>query len=379
MKLGIENESDYQNIIKNKRIGLVTNFTGLTSNFEPTADVLNRFGKVVKLFTPEHGLHGVAAAGERVDSYYDNNLKMEIISLYGDHHAPNDKELRNIDVIVFDIQDIGIRYYTYIYTLLKVMEEAERVNLPVIVMDRPLPLGREKVLGDVLTADYFSFVGLLPLPNRYGMTIGELACWIKGTQLPNVSLYVSHLIGWNTDGNITMNGLPWVSPSPNLPTFDSLKLYPGMCLLEGTNVSEGRGTVRPFEQFGAPWINSNVLSKWLNETADQNGKIIFQPVWFQPLASKYNGSVCQGIQIHIMSAGVNALELGYEVLKSLIELYPDDFTYDLVSPSIGIKHRFIEYLAGKEIRSENDLDCLISESNINDKLFAKVVNDYYLY
>lgn len=381
MILGIENVSDYENIIRNKNIGLVTNFTGLTSRFEMTSEILNRYGKVIKLFTPEHGLHGVAAAGEQVDSYYDDKLKLDVISLYGDHQAPTKSELSNVDIIVFDIQDIGIRYYTYIYTLLRVMQMAEKVNLSVLVLDRPLPLGRENPLGDTLTSDYFSFVGLLPLPNRYGLTIGELAEFIKDNYLPDLDLNIGRINGWDSSKDIRQNGLPWVSPSPNLPTFDSLRLYPGLCLIEGTNISEGRGTVRPFEQFGAPWINSEFLADYMNSNSEinQEGKLSFQPVWFEPLTSKFEGEVCQGIQIHINDNDFNALKLGYSILKSMTHLYADRFTYDLVSPSIGTKHHFIEYLAGKNIRSEMDLSKLINNTNYENKKFETKVGKYFLY
>lgn len=379
MKLGIENVSEYKDLVSNRKIGLVTNFTGMTSNFKSSAEQLNLFGKVLKIFTPEHGMHGVAAAGESVDSYFDKDLNLEVVSLYGDHRAPTVNELSDIDILVFDIQDIGVRYYTYIYTLLNVMQVATSVSIPVIVMDRPLPLGREKPLGDVLTSDFFSFVGLLGLPNRYGMTIGELAAWIKDNQSLDLELHISRLSDWDSSSDIKKNGLPWVSPSPNLPTFEALKLYPGLCFLEGTNVSEGRGTVRPFEQFGAPWINAEKLSTVLADECSQNDSIGFQPVWFEPLTSKYEDEVCQGVQIHIKNDDFDALSLGYGILKALSRLYPDKFTFDLVSPAIGTNHHFIEYLSGKQMRTMQDLNNLLKKkSNINMD-FANSVSKYLLY
>lgn len=379
MKLGIENVSEYKNLVSNRKVGLVTNFTGVTSNFKSSAEQLNLFGKVVKIFTPEHGLYGVAAAGESVDSYFDKDLDLEVVSLYGNHRAPTVSELSGIDIIVFDIQDIGVRYYTYIYTLLNVMQVAANVNVPIVVMDRPLPLGREQPLGDILTSDYFSFVGLLELPNRYGMTIGELAIWIRDDQSLSLKLYISRLSGWDSSLDVKKNCLPWISPSPNLPTFDALKFYPGLCFLEGTNVSEGRGTVRPFEQFGAPWINAKELSSSLAEECGQNDSLGFQPVWFEPLTSKYERKICQGIQIHIKNDNFDALSLGYGILRTLVHLYPDKFTFDLVSPAIGTDHRFIEYLSGKQMRSTQDLDNLLKEnSNINMN-FANSVSEYLLY
>lgn len=380
MELGNEAVNEYAALLAGKRVGLVTNFSGLTATFKPTYQVLNELSAgVTKLFTPEHGLHGIAGAGESVESYFDNALNLEVVSLYGSHRAPAGDDFTDIDVLAFDIQDIGVRYYTYIYTLLESMQAAAQANMPVLVFDRPLPLGRQRPVGQAMTHDYFSFVGLLPLPNRYELTIGELAAWIKDHLTPQLQLTVASMRGWDASRNLLDNGLPWVAPSPNLATLDALRLYPGLCLLEGTNVSEGRGTVKPFEQFGAPWIDANQLANCLTETAAQDDHLRFQPVWFEPLASKHTHEICQGVQVHIMDNAFNPLTLGYNVLKAMMTLWPDRFTMDLVSPAIGTKHRFIEYLAGRQLRTIADLDAGIELSGVTDHRFWQESRAYYRY
>lgn len=378
MKLGIENIEAYRKKITNQNIGLVTNFTGMTSCFEPSYDLINKYGKVVRIFTPEHGLHGVAAAGEKTHSYHDRNMDLDIVSLYGDHQAPAADELADLDLLIFDIQDIGCRYYTYIYTMYYAMKAACKIKIPMLIMDRTLPVGRQLPMGSILSEDYYSFVGMLPLPNMYYLTIGELALWIKAKMLPSLKLQVVPLINWRSDLTIRENGLPWVSPSPNLVTFDAIRLYGGLCLIEGTNVSEGRGTVHPFEQIGAPWIDASELAAKLKET-QFSAQILFQPVWFVPLSSKYQGEVCQGVRFHLKEMHINGLALGYTVLSILFELYSDKFSCNLVSPSIGTKHHFIEYLAGKKLNAHTNFTNLIEEISEPNMDFYRQTLAFHLY
>lgn len=378
MLLGIENTRVYASLIANKNIGLITNFTGVTSNFQNNYDVLKKYGSVKRLFTPEHGLHGVAEAGETVSSYYDHRLSMNIVSLYGDHHAPTISELDDIQVLIYDIQDVGIRYYTYIYTLLETMRVAAKTDIPVIVLDRPILLGRGSIVGQQLKSEFFSFVGLLPLPNSYQLTVGELAQWIKETQLPELNLTVVPMIDWNSKLDVIKNEVPWLAPSPNLPSFDALRLYSGLCLLEGTNVSEGRGTVYPFQQIGAPWIDGTEFAKQLTQVISQK-ECLFQPVWFIPLSSKYTGEVCQGIRFHIKNQSINSLKLGYTVLSTLKNLYPELFKYNLISKNIGEQHSFIEYLSGASINQNTDFSELGEQYGQPNDDFQQSVKSYYLY
>ncbi|AXN36644.1 DUF1343 domain-containing protein [Latilactobacillus curvatus] len=377
-KLGIERVELYKELIFGKNVGLITNYTGVTSSFEENYKVFSDYCNIRKIFSPEHGLHGVAEAGENVESYYDNVLKIDVVSLYGTHNSPTVLELKGIDILIFDIQDIGIRYYTYIYTMLESMRVAETVGIPFIVMDRPLPLGRQEPIGEVLTNEYFSFVGMLELPNSYGLTIGELANWIQKKQLTRLKLRVIPLENWDNNLNILENELPWVSPSPNLPSLDSVRLYTGLCLIEGTNVSEGRGTVYPFQQIGAPWIDCHQLMERLRGKISGDG-IMIQPVWFIPNTSKYAGEVCQGVRFHITDREVNSLYLGYILLDALRSLYPKDFKCDLVSTNIGVEHKFIEYLAGIKIDKYTDFELLANKITKANTMFKEEVKKYFLY
>ncbi|MDT2757664.1 DUF1343 domain-containing protein [Enterococcus asini] len=376
--LGIENLEVYVPLIKGKRVGLITNFTGVTSTFEKNYELLANWCHVEKLFTPEHGLHGVAEAGETVASYYDEQLAMNIVSLYGERHAPLKSDVVDLDVLLFDIQDIGIRYYTYIYTMYESMKVAKEAGIPFIVMDRPLPLGRKYPLGKTLTPAFFSFVGLLPLPNSYSLTIGELANWIQAKKMPSLALTVVPLKNWDSQADIVQNGLPWLAPSPNLPTLNAVRLYLGLCFMEGTNVSEGRGTVYPFEQIGAPWIDGSALAKTLAKKVSPKD-CLFQPTWFVPLSSKHTGTVCQGVHFHLMNPEFNTLKLGYLVLETLKDLYPEEFDYSLVSKDIGVAHKFIEYLAGTQLADSVDFEKIATDYGNENEVFEQQVAQYYLY
>lgn len=376
--LGIENNCYYKSMIKNKKIGLITNYTGMTSNFIPNYHILNQYGNVKKIFTPEHGLHGVIQAGKHVSSYCDKKLMINIVSLYGENRAPKKEDLEDLEVLIFDIQDVGVRYYTYIYTMFNSMGIAEKLGIPFIVMDRPLPLGRKEPIGNILTKEFFSFVGLLPITNYYSLTIGELALWIQANYYPKLDLQVSKMSNWDSQQDIFNNKSILISPSPNLPNLDSIRLYIGLCLLEGTNVSEGRGTVYPFQQFGAPWINGELLAKNLRLCISEED-ILFQPTYFKPLISKYKNQVCEGVKIHVINPNVNGLKLGFIVLNTLQLLYPNEFDYSLVSEDIGKHHTFLEYLTGMNINEHKPFITLNEELTNSNDVFKNQIEKFYLY
>lgn len=376
--LGIENSCSYQSMIKNKQIGLITNYTGMTSDFIPNYYILNQYGHVKKIFTPEHGLHGIAQAGTHIASYFDKKLLVNIISLYGENRAPKKEDLEDLEVLIFDIQDVGVRYYTYIYTMFNSMKIAEKLGLPFIVMDRPLPLGRNEPIGNILTKDFFSFVGLLPITNYYSLTIGELALWIQEKYYPTLDLKVSTMSNWNSQQDICNNKSILIPPSPNLPNLDSIRLYIGLCFLEGTNVSEGRGTIYPFQQFGAPWINGELLAKNLKRRIPEED-ILFQPTYFKPLTSKYENQVCEGVRIHVINPNVNGLKLGCVVLDTLYLLYPNEFNYSLISEDIGNQHTFLEYLTGVNIDDHKPFATLNEELTNSNDIFKKQIEKFYLY
>jgi uncharacterized protein YbbC (DUF1343 family) len=281
--------------LRGARVGLLTNHTGVDRRLRSGIDLLRSRGdlQLAALFAPEHGIRGEAQAGAVIADAIDARTGLPVHSLYGDVQRPLPETLGGLDALVFDVQDVGVRYATYASTCLLCLEAAAEAGIAFVVLDRPNPLGGE-VEGNVLDPAFVSFVGAHPVPIRHGLTIGELARLVAAERgLPPP--IVVPLRGWRRDLWHDQTGLPWVSPSPNLPTLDSLTLYPGTCLIEGTNVSEGRGTTRPFELIGAPWLAAHSLA---DELAGRNlPGVAFRPVWFVPTFSKHVGATCSGVQI----------------------------------------------------------------------------------
>lgn len=326
--------SEKMELIKGKTIGLVTNNSGLDNKGIPNyKQLMNHKDVNLKvIFSPEHGLFGEAADGEKV-SYDQIKSFPKVISLYGENRKPTIEQLSGIDLIVYDIQDIGTRFYTYISTLGLVMEAAAEANITVIVLDRPNPISGIKVEGPILEIQNQSFVGYYPIPIRYGLTIGELAIMINGEnwidKTPN--LEVVPLKNWERSFWLDETNINWVKPSPNIPNLDIATIYPGMCLLEATNMNEGRGTNKPFKRFGAPWVNKKILNESLN-ALDLPG-VSFIPVSYIPsdipgMANnpKFKNKVCHGVEIVIDDRNnYNSVYTGFKVLMTLKKLYPNDF------------------------------------------------------
>ncbi|MCH6482051.1 DUF1343 domain-containing protein [Pseudoxanthomonas sp. LH2527] len=328
-RLGIEVLLEQRlDLLRGKRVGLVTNATGLDSRLRSDVD---RFAThpdftLVALFGPEHGVRGDAQAGDKVASSRDAATGLPVHSLYGAHREPTPAMLAGIDVLVFDIQDVGTRFYTYPYTLAGVLRAAKRAGIPVVVADRPDPLGGVLVEGPLLEPALASFVGLYPVPLRHGMTIGELASLFNAEFGIGAELHVVTMQGWRRGDEPLRGALPWVPPSPNMPTPDTALVYPGMGLLEGTNVSEGRGTTRPFETVGAPWVDARALAERLNAMALPG--VRFRPTWFTPTFSKHAGQACGGVQLHITDrAAFRPVRTGIAVLKALHDQHPQDFDF----------------------------------------------------
>jgi uncharacterized protein YbbC (DUF1343 family) len=264
----VMNQNNFKEL-EGLRVGLITNHTAVVGQ-EHLIDVLyaNKKIKLTAFFGPEHGLRGIADAGAKVGDSVDEKTGVPIYSLYGSTRQPTKKMLANCDILVFDIQDVGARFYTYISTLGLCMQSAAESNIPFLVLDRPNPLGGEQVSGYVLDPKNASFVGQYPVPIQYGLTIGELATMIKGEQwlpgLQNLDLRVAKLEHWSRKQLWSQTENPWVKPSPNLPNFDTALIYPGTCLFEAIHASEGRGTESPFLQVGAPYINAEKTAEFLN-------------------------------------------------------------------------------------------------------------------
>jgi uncharacterized protein YbbC (DUF1343 family) len=329
-------------LLSAKRVGLITNPTGLDRQLTSAIDLMAGASDftLAALFGPEHGVRGDAQAGAIVDNATDARTGLPVFSLYGQTRKPTPAMLAGVDVLVFDIQDIGARFYTYPWTLALVMQAAREAGIKVLVADRPNPIGGAQVEGPVLDPALASFVGAYPVPIRHGMTLGELASLMNSDFAIGCDLTVVRASGWRRDDDATMTGLAWVPPSPNIPTPDTALVYPGTCLLEGTNLSEGRGTTRPFETLGAPFIDGQALADGLNSLALPG--VRFRPTWFTPSFSKHAGQLCGGVQLHLTDRNAFApVTTGIAILSDIARRYRADFSF---LPATGPP--FFDRLAG---------------------------------
>jgi uncharacterized protein YbbC (DUF1343 family) len=257
----------------------------------------SRAFRLVALFGPEHGIWADAQDLVEVEDSRDPRTGLPVHSLYGRTRVPTEAMLSGIDTLVFDVQDVGSRYYTFIYTMLHAMEACAQHGRRLVVLDRPNPLGGEVVDGNRLDPRFVSFVGLHPLPVRHGLTVGELALLFREQRGLDLDLKVIRMRGWRRAMTFEETGLPWVMPSPNMPTPDTATVYPGGCLVEGTNLSEGRGTTRPFELVGAPWLDPWTLTEALQ--SERLPGVRFRPVFFTPTFQKHAGRLCGGVQVFV--------------------------------------------------------------------------------
>lgn len=326
-QLGVEKLlNDDIHLISDKNVGLITNPTGVDQELNSIVDRFHEHEDInlVALYGPEHGVRGDAQAGDYVESYTDERTGLPVYSLYGDTRKPSPEMLEDVDVLVFDIQDVGTRFYTYIYTMAYVMEAAAENDIEMVVLDRPNPIGGVDVSGPVLDPDYASFVGLYPIPLRHGMTVGELALFFNKEFDIDADLQVVTMDGWNRAEDYEQTPLEWVLPSPNMPTLDTAYVYSGAALIEGTNVSEGRGTTKPFELIGAPFIDGDTLSASLND-ANLEG-VIFRAAYFTPQSSKHSGNLSGGVEIHVTNTETyDPVKAGLTIVKTLQDLYPNEF------------------------------------------------------
>ncbi|WP_091019960.1 MULTISPECIES: exo-beta-N-acetylmuramidase NamZ family protein [Paenibacillus] len=327
------------------RIGLITNPTGITADFVSTIDVCTGLAnaELTALYACEHGLDGELQAGVRFGDMRHPRLDIPMFSLYGDHKKPTPAMLAGVDTVLFDIQDVGIRYYTYVSTLFHMMEVCAGAGKRMLILDRPNPLGGNVVEGGVLNAGYESLVGAWRVPVRTGLTVGELALMVNSEMDVPCELDVIAMEGWQRSMRFTDCQLPWMLPSPNMPTLDSVQVYAGTCLFEGTNVSEGRGTTRPFEWIGAPWIEGERLAERFREYKLEGVHV--HPVYMSPTFSKHAGELCGGVRIFVTdSRKFRAVETGLMLLHELVSLYPEQFCW-LEPPEPGSRY-FIDLLTG---------------------------------
>jgi len=318
------------------RVGAVTNHTGRTKDGTHLLDLLRAHPKVrlEALFGPEHGIWGDRPAGEEVESRLDPETGVKVWSLYGRTRKPTPDMLEGLDVLVFDVQDVGARFYTFLSTMSLAMEAAFQAGIPFFVLDRPNPITGTHIEGPVLRTRFSSFVGLHPIPIRHGMTLGELALMIADRWLSvRGKLEVVRMEGWRRDMWWEETGWPWRNPSPNMPSPSAALCYPGTCLAEGTNLSEGRGTEEPFERIGAPWVRGSELAEELNARGLDG--IVFRPISFvpEPLPSapnpKYKGVKCEGVLLAVTDKeAFQPVRTGVHILSAVGKLFPEFTFYD---------------------------------------------------
>ncbi|MEO8777845.1 MAG: DUF1343 domain-containing protein [Rhodanobacter sp.] len=363
-------------LIEGKHVGLITNPTGVDRRLVSDIDLIAQVPGVhlVALFGPEHGIRGAHQAGAQVGLYRDPQTGTPVYSLYGKDREPTPQMLKGVDVLVFDIQPVGTRFYTYLYTMADAMKAAAKAHIPFVVLDRPDPLGGIEVQGPVLEPEYASFVGQYPIALRYGMTVGELAMLFNTEFHIGADLTVVKMRGWKRSMYYDETRLQFVMPSPNMPTPTTALVYPGFGLVEGTNVSEGRGTTRPFELIGAPWIDAAKLADALNK-AHLPGAW-FRPVHFTSTFSKYEGSLCNGVQVHVLDRETfNPVVAGLTAIETIRELYPQKFEF---------KQAHFDDLIGNDwIRQDIEKDVPVSEMRARWQKplskFAAVRKKYLLY
>ena len=373
--------------VAGKTIGLIANPTTVDRELRHGIDLLNLNARkeveLAVLFAPEHGLRASAQDLMEVGDGTDPITGLPVRSLYGPTRVPTEEMLDGLDAVVFDIQDIGSRYYTYIWTMTHAMEACARDDIELIVLDRPNPIDGVHVEGNLIEESHLSFVGLYPIPNRHGMTSGEIARLVNDEFGVGCRLSVVEMDGWKRSQWFDDTGLPWVLPSPNIPTLDTATVYPGACLIEGTNLSEGRGTTRPFEIMGAPWIDGAELARALAEE-DLPG-VAFRPLCFEPTFQKFRGQLCGGVQQHVTDRETyRPLRTGYALIRAARRLWPDEFDWRPPPYEYELERPAIDILAGNgSIRAQLEADATLAEIEaawqVDLARFKKVRERYLIY
>jgi uncharacterized protein YbbC (DUF1343 family) len=354
-------EFPYQ--LKGKRIGILCHASSITKNFEHISDLFFRRKdcKLVALFGPQHGIYGQTQDNMIEWKSTKHHVSgIPLYSLYGSHRKPTPEMLNGVDVFLIDLQDVGARLYTYIWTVKLCMEACMEAGIPVWLLDRPNPIGRLPFDGPVLKEKYFTFVGGASIPLCHRMTIGEMALWIKEKYYECCDLNVIMMKNWERSSLFSDTGLPWVLPSPNIPTLQTALVYPGTVLIEALNLSEGRGTTIPFELFGAPFINAEKLKKNLDER--HIAGCVFRPHDFIPTFHKFCGELCHGMQIHITDIDhFKPVATAFEIFDSIIETTEKDaFKFRLPPYEYEYSLMPFDILSGDSGMRES----LISRSNI---------------
>ena len=377
--LGIERIDEFKSVFEGKRVGLITNPTGIDGNFKSSIDILREKTNLVGLYSPEHGVRASIQAGVHLDTYVDDETGITVYSLYGKSKKPSKEVMDVLDVMTIDIQDCGSRYYTFIYTMAYCMMACKEFDKEFVVFDRPNPVNCEKVDGNKLDVEkYRSFVGYYPIAQRHGMTMGELAKLFNEEYGIGCKLTVIPMLNYERWMDFEDTKLPWVIPTPNLPTVATAYAYNATCIFEGTNVAEGRGTTTPFELIGAPWLKAEKLAEELNSYGLKG--VHFRPQWFTPTFSKYQGELCGGVYLHITNRKeFEALKTSWTMLYHIRTKYSDDFK--ISKPYVEGRPTIFHFEAGDDDIIENriPLNEQIEKLEKETKEFKELSKKYYLY
>lgn len=386
-------EPPYASLFRGRRLGVVSNMSGLSvvHGWKSPLDVMHQLYHVTALFAPEHGTRGVLGPGETVSSGRDELTGLWSYSLFEDMvfavgpsdsakdavYTPAEEALHAVDLMVFDLQDVGSRYFTYASTLFYTMKACAKAHCPLCVLDRPNPLGGIITEGQPQHPDCSSFIGLARMPIRHALTIGELALYFNRAYALDCELTVLPMAGWTRDMMWADTGLPFVKPSPNLPSLDAITVYNGTCMLAGTNVSEGRGTTTPFTTVGAPYIRPDALADAMNDLHLPG--LSFSPAFFIPAFSKYAGQVCRGVYIHVTDPhAVRAVSLGVHLLNLIRHMFPEDFRF--TPPPDGARWH-IDLSTGSSCLREGSLSAsdLLTLWTQDAQAFQEESRTYHLY
>lgn len=378
VKNGIDCVDRWHKVLEGKRLGLITSISGVDRHLNSTIDILHKKYRLTALFGPEHGVRGNVGAGGDVEDYIDKDTGLPVYSLY----RKNSKRLTwdmldKVDAVVYDIQDLGVRYYTFISTMIYALEECARYEKELIILDRYNPLG-DLAEGNCLKPGFESFVGAYPLCMRYGLTVGELALMVNEEKKLGCRLTVIPCEGWNRHTMHPETGHVWVMPSPGIPRYETAMVYAGTCLFEGTNISEGRGTTAPFEIVGAPFVDAGKLVKHMTEKRLPG--VLFSPAYFTPYFSKFKGEACEGIHIHVTdSRAFRSTICGLELLDAIKTIYEDRFSF--LDPYEGSTRRMEDLLFGSDQLTKNasSKEELLAGFERDAKAFSERKKAYHLY
>lgn len=378
IRYGIDHITEHRNTLKNARVALLTNITGRDSLLRSDIQVLQEICHLTALFGPEHGVRGNMGAGELVERYEDEATGLPVFSLYGSTGRHFTQEMSDcFDILVYDIQDVGVRFFTYLSTLRNALLDCAAAGKTMIVLDRPNPLGGEIVEGGLLQEEYHSFVGCCRFPYRYGLTAAEAALMINEEEGIGCDLQIVPCSGWERSWMYPEWEKIWIAPSPALMNFECVLCYPGTCLLEGTNLSEGRGTVAPFRIVGADYVDAEYLAARLNR--EKLPGVVATPVWFFPSTSKCQGKNCGGIVLHVTDReAFRPVTLGIILLDILRDSYPEKF--QILPPFCEGKKPMLALLSGSgELLGDWDRDKVLHEYESDSRLFAEKKKKYHLY